>query len=150
MAGINSITISGRLGSDPEMRYTQAGKAVASFRVACNRAQKDECDWFSVTCWEKQAEFASNYLRKGREVTIQGRMQSRQYERDGQKVTTWEIVARDVDPHGPREDTGSQPAPAQHPQRQTQQRPVSHATQQTINQAWAAHGPEMPDDEVLF
>jgi single-strand DNA-binding protein len=64
----------GRLGGDPELRYTPAGKAVCSFSLAVDRQGKDEvADWWSVTLWEKQAEFAANNLKKGGRVLVEGR-----------------------------------------------------------------------------
>lgn len=141
MSSINTITISGRLGRDPETRQTQSGKTICSFSVAVDRRGKDAgTDWFSVTVWERLGELCQEFLAKGRHVTISGRMQSRQYEKDGQKVTAWDLVANDVD-FGPRVDTQDNGAP---PRRQ-----ASPATRQTVQQAWAGHGPEMLDDDQV-
>ena len=121
---MNSIHIIGRLGRDPELRYTQAGKAVASFSVAVDRRQKGETDWFNVSAWEKTAELCNEYLRKGRQVAVRGRMQSRQYEKDGAKVTAWDLVAEEVQFIGPREEE-SAPAPAPAPvQKQAPRKPT--------------------------
>lgn len=121
---MNSIHIIGRLGRDPELRYTQAGKAVASFSVAVDRRQKGETDWFNVSAWEKTAELCNEYLRKGRQVAVRGRMQSRQYEKDGAKVTAWDLVAEEVQFIGPREEE-SAPAPTPAPvQKQAPRKPT--------------------------
>lgn len=139
MSSINTITISGRLGRDPETRQTNSGKTICSFSVAVDRRGKDAgTDWFSVTVWERLGELCQEFLTKGRHVTVSGRMQSRQYEKDGQKVTAWDLVANDID-FGPRVDTQDNGAP---PRRQ-----ASPATRQTVQQAW---GPLPEDDGVPF
>ena len=114
---MNSIHIIGRLGREPELRYTQSGKAVCSFSVAVDRRGKDaEPDWFSVSAWEKTAELCNEYLKKGRMVAVRGRMQSRKYEKDGAKITAWDLVADEVQFLGSREESSepsAEPAPAQ-------------------------------------
>lgn len=157
MASINTIAIIGRLGRDPDLKYTQGGKPVCSFSLAVDRRQKGEADWFQVTTWDKLAELCNEHLRKGRQAAVRGRMQSRTYEaQDGSKRTSWEVVAEDVQFLGGREEREEQEGPAappqQQPQRQAQQRSTNQAkpaTRQAVNQAWAAHGPA-PDDEVPF
>lgn len=138
MSSINTITISGRLGRDPETRQTQSGKSICSFSVAVDRRGKDAgADWFAVTAWERLGELCQEFLSKGRHVTVRGRMQSRQYERDGQKVTVWDVVAEDID-FGPRVDS----APAQR-----QALRASQASRQVVEQNW---GPLPQDDGVPF
>jgi single-strand DNA-binding protein len=95
--------IIGNLGRDPEMRYTPNGQAVTQFTVAVNRRwQKDgewqeETEWFRVVAWGPLAERTAEYLRKGRKVYVEGRIQTRQWEdRDGQKRYTTELVAQTV------------------------------------------------------
>lgn len=149
MSSINRIILTGRLGADPEMRYTTSGKATASFRLAVDRRQKGETDWIPVVAWERLAEVCSEFLTKGKQVAIEGRLQTRTYEsKDGQKRTAFEVVADNMQMLGSRSEGEGQAAPPQQ-QPQRQQRPVSQATQQVVNQAWAAHGPA-PDDEVPF
>lgn len=76
----HTIIIAGNVGRDPEMRYTPAGAAVTSFSVASSRSYKSqgqtvkETIWFRVTCWNKLAEFANNYVKKGSKVLIEGRL----------------------------------------------------------------------------
>lgn len=122
---INTITIVGRLGRDPELRYTQAGKAVASFSLAVDRRGKDAgTDWFQVTAWERLGELCNEHLKKGRQAAIRGRMQSNQREKDGVKTTYWEVVAEEVQFIGPREEE-SAPAPAPAPvQKQAPRKPT--------------------------
>jgi single-strand DNA-binding protein len=83
---INNVVISGRLTRDPEIKYTQSGKAVASISVAVNRRfKKDETDFFDCVAWEKLAELAAEYLRKGSLIGIIGSLRQDRYEKDGQK-----------------------------------------------------------------
>lgn len=98
---LNAVVLIGRLTKDPELKYTASGKAVASFTVAVDRGTKDsegkkETDFIRCVAWEKRAETVVNYLRKGRLVAIQGRLQIRQYEKDGQRREIAEVVANQV------------------------------------------------------
>ena len=88
---MNKIIVIGHLGRDPEMRYTPNGQAVTSFSVASSRRyttsageQKEETEWFNVSAWGKLGETCNQYLAKGRQVYVEGRLSSRSYEaRDG-------------------------------------------------------------------
>ena len=96
---MNKIILTGRLTKDPEVKYTQAGKAVASFTLAVNRMGKDAgADFFSVVAWEKLAEVCGNNLGKGRRILVEGRLQNRSYEAtDGQKRYITEVVAQNIE-----------------------------------------------------
>jgi single-strand DNA-binding protein len=104
MAGLNKVMLIGNVGRDPEMRYTANGKAVATFSVASNRTYTDpsgerheETDWFNIVAWEKLAEQCSQFLQKGRQVYVEGRLQTRSWEgQDGQKHFRTEVVAQSV------------------------------------------------------
>jgi len=90
----------GRLTKDPEVRYTQAGKAVASFTLATDRHTKEgqQADFIPCVAWEKLAEIIGNNLSKGREVLVEGRMQVRSYEaQDGSKRYVTECVINNVE-----------------------------------------------------
>ena len=100
---LNKIIIMGRLGRDPEVRYTQGGTPVASFSLAVDRDFKDKttgeraCDWIDVVAWRQTGEFAARYLTKGRMVVVEGRLQMRDYTaRDGSKRRAAEVVADSV------------------------------------------------------
>lgn len=99
---LNSVVLIGRLTKDPELRYTQSGKAVATLRLAVDRGTTNpqgekETDFIDVVVWERQAETVANYLQKGRLVAVQGRLQVRQYEtQEGQRREKAEIVANSV------------------------------------------------------
>jgi single-strand DNA-binding protein len=99
---LNTVVLIGRLTRDPELRYTQSGKAVATVRLAVDRGTTNpqgerETDFIDVVVWDKQAETVANYLQKGRLVAVQGRLQIRQYEtQEGQKRERAEVVANTV------------------------------------------------------
>jgi single-strand DNA-binding protein len=97
---LNKCLIIGNLGRDPEMRYTPSGTAVTQFSVAVNRNSKDESgewkketEWFRVVLFRENAERAAEWLRKGTKVFIEGRIQTRQYEKDGQTHYMTELIA---------------------------------------------------------
>jgi single-strand DNA-binding protein len=101
---MNKIIVIGNLGRDPEMRYTPGGQSVTSFSVASNRKyttgageQREETEWFNVNAWGKLAELCNQFLTKGRQVYVEGRLHSRSYEaRDGQLRFVNEINLTDV------------------------------------------------------
>ncbi len=101
---MNKIIVIGHLGRDPEMRYTPNGQAVTSFSVASSRRyttsageQREETEWFNVSAWGKLGETCNQYLAKGRQVYVEGRLSSRTYEgRDGQTRVSMDISLTDV------------------------------------------------------
>jgi len=101
---VNKVMLIGRLGSDPEVRYTSGGGAVANFSMATNDAwldksgQKQErTEWHRIVVWGKTAELCAQYLSKGRQAYIEGRMQTREWtDKEGQKRYTTEVVAQTV------------------------------------------------------
>jgi single-strand DNA-binding protein len=110
---VNKAILVGRLGRDPETRYTSGGQAVANFTLATDETFKDRSgerqkrtEWHRIVLWGKLAEIAQQYLKKGQLVYIEGRIQSRQWEdkRDGQKKSTTEIVANVMRMLGSRGD----------------------------------------------
>jgi len=116
MAGINKVILIGRLGSDPEVRYTPSGVAVANFNIATSEEWKDKdsgekkerTEWHRIVVWRRLGEICGEYLSKGRQVYIEGRLQTRDWEdRDGNKRYTTEIVATDVQFLGSRDSSES-------------------------------------------
>lgn len=99
---MNHIVLIGRLTRDPELRYTPNGVAVTNFDLAVdrptpNQAGEREADFIRIIAWQKQAELCANYLKKGRLVAVEGRLQIRSYEaQDGQKRRVAEVVANQV------------------------------------------------------
>jgi len=94
---LNHIIIMGRLTAEPDLRKTPTGKSVTTFTVAVNRdINYTEADFISCVAWEKTAEFVKDHFTKGEMICVSGRLKSRQYEKDGQKRTVWEIVAERI------------------------------------------------------
>jgi single-strand DNA-binding protein len=104
MAGLNKVMLIGNVGKDPEMRYTANGNAVTSFSIAVNRnfqgsdgERREETDWFDIVTWNKLAEICSQYLQKGSQAYVEGRLHTRSWEgQDGQKRYKTEVVAQTV------------------------------------------------------
>jgi single-strand DNA-binding protein len=102
--GLNKVMIIGRLGRDPEMRYTPSGKPVTTFSVATHRSwntsegeRRTETEWFNVVAWGSLAEICKEYLSKNRLVYIEGRLQTRRWDdAEGNKHTSVEIVANEM------------------------------------------------------
>lgn len=119
---LNVAVLMGRLTGDPEIRVTPDGKKVASFSVACDRDFKNrdgerQTDFLNIVAWEKTAEFLEKYFHKGDLISIEGRIQARQYQdRNGNNRTAVEIVARNVFFAGGKKDIAGQAKPAPAPQ----------------------------------
>ena len=96
---MNKVILVGRLTRDPEVRYTQTGKAVASFSVAVDTGYGDNkrADFIPIVVWDKLAEVCGNNLSKGRRILVEGRLQIREYEKDGQKRRSAEVVAQNIE-----------------------------------------------------
>jgi single-strand DNA-binding protein len=143
MASFNKITIVGYLGRDPEIRYTSDGTPVCSFSVATTERKKDKSGdfqdvttWFRITAWRRLAEIANQYLSKGKQVYIEGRLSQSEYQdKDGNTRTTLEVQCNDLQFIGPRGDEGAAPR---------EERPASRESAP----------PEMPshvsDDDIPF
>lgn len=105
MAGINKVILIGRLGRDPEIRYTPGGAAVANFSIATSEEWRDKetgekqerTEWHRIVAWRRLGEICGEYLKKGSQVYIEGRIQTRDWEdRDGVKRYTTEIIAQSM------------------------------------------------------
>lgn len=116
MAGINKAILIGRLGRDPEVRYTPDGTAVANFSIATSEEWKDKdtgekrekTEWHRIVAFRRLGEICGEYLSKGRQVYIEGRIQTREWEdRDGNKRYTTEIVASQMQMLGSRDSYDS-------------------------------------------
>jgi len=130
MAGINKVILIGRLGQDPEVRYTPDGTAVANFSIATSDEWKDKAsgekrertEWHRIVAWRKLGEICGEYLSKGRQVYIDGKIQTREWQdKEGNRRFTTEIVANDVQFLGSRNAGGTRggfdepPAPTEAP-----------------------------------
>lgn len=111
---MNKAILVGRLARDPEVKYTQSGKCVATFTIAVNRRDKDStADFIPVVAWEKLAEIAGNNLLKGRKVLVEGRIQVRNYEaKDGGKRYVTEIIAQNIEFMDSKKPSSEAGAPA--------------------------------------
>ena len=104
MSSLNKVLLIGRLGADPELRYTADGVPVATFNVATSETYKDKSgtkqektEWHRVVAWRKLGEIAGEYLKKGKLVYVEGKIQSREYEgKDNVKRKTFEIIASEM------------------------------------------------------
>lgn len=114
MAGsVNKVILIGRLGRDPEVRYTSGGSAVANFSLATdesfkskNGEQQQHTEWHNIVAWNKLAEICGEYLTKGKQVYIEGSIRSRQWEdKSGNKRTNYEIIANTMQMLGSRADS---------------------------------------------
>ena len=123
MASVNKVILIGNLGKDPETRYSPDGGAVCNFSLACNETWKDKatgekkerCEWVRVATFGKLAEIAGEYLKKGSQCYIEGRLQTRKWQnKEGQDQYTTEVVADRMQMLGSRGDGAAKPegAPA--------------------------------------
>ncbi len=103
-SGINKVILVGNLGQDPEIKYTAGGAAVTTLSLATSESWKDKdtgsdqekTEWHRVVLWRRLAEIAGEYLKKGSKVYIEGQLQTRKWEQDGQTRYTTEVVGRDM------------------------------------------------------
>ena len=131
--GVNKVIIVGNLGADPETRYTPSGTAITSFRIATSESWKDKqtgeaqerTEWHRVEAFGKLAEICGEYLKKGRQVYIEGKLRTDEYEKDGVKKWSTKIIADEMQMLGGKEGGGSTGS-ATPPQQPKRQQPPSH------------------------
>ena len=113
---VNKVILVGNLGKDPEVRYTPSGTPVAQFSLATSRnfkdktgQRQDKTEWHQIVVWNKLAEFCGEYLSKGRQVYVEGRLEYRTWnDKEGNKRYTTEIIANEIRFVGNRADNGGQ------------------------------------------
>jgi single-strand DNA-binding protein len=153
---VNKVILVGRLGRDPETRYTSGGQAVANFSVATDESYKDRngerqkrTEWHKIVVWGKQAEIAQQYLKKGSLVFIEGRIQSREWQdKEGQKRTSFEIVANNFRMLGGRGDSmaaGAGAGAVAGGARSDDFEPSAPS-----DEAYSGGGPEISDEDIPF
>ncbi|HUU01112.1 MAG TPA: single-stranded DNA-binding protein [Myxococcota bacterium] len=150
MAGVNKAILIGNLGADPETRYTQGGQAVSNFRMATSERwtgrdgqQQERTEWHRIVTFGKLAETCQNYLSKGRQVYVEGRIQTRQWEdKEGQKRYTTEIVAQTVRFLGQR-GSGDQG-------RAAEGSPPPYGGDDNFNDGAPSGAPPISDEDVPF
>ena len=147
-----TITIVGRLGSDPELRFSPSGDAICAFRVVTDRRYKDQSGewqsadttWWSVTAWRQLGENVAESLHKGHMVIVRGAIKSREYEtREGEKRTVWEVEAKSVGP-----DLGKATAKVTKAERGGQ--PFDRTNTSLPGDPWATTTPTNATDEPPF
>lgn len=133
---LNVVAIMGRLVADPELRTTQAGHSVCSFRIACDRSyvqqgQERQADFIDIVAWRQQADFVSKYFQRGSLIAIDGSLQTRQYQdKNGNNRTAVEVVANNISFAGAkRQDAQSAPS--------YEQQTISHVQQAKAQSGFA-------------
>ena len=113
---LNRVSLIGSLGSDPELKHTPQGVAVASFNIATNEGYKDQSgqwqdktEWHRIVLWRGMAETASKFLKKGSKIYLEGKLQTRSWDKDGQKHYTTEIVGDKMEFLGGNNNNPQQP-----------------------------------------
>ncbi|MBI3156742.1 MAG: single-stranded DNA-binding protein [Burkholderiales bacterium] len=157
MASVNKVILIGNLGRDPEVRYAPSGSAICNVTIATTRNWKnrdsgekqEETEWHRVVFYDRLAEIAGEYLKKGRPVYVEGRLKTRKWtDKDGQDRWTTEIVAEQMQLLGSREGMGSPP------QDEGSERPARTAAparpQQEAKPAASSTGFDDMDDDIPF
>lgn len=156
MAGYQVCHIIGNVGADPELRKTQSDDSVATFRVAVNETWKDKngdkqerAEWFRVVAWGKLGEVCGEYLKKGRQVHVTGKMRTREWEKDGEKRFTTELNADTVTFLGDsgERSTGERPASQSNGGQKKQSGKPSEGYQRRQPEP---EQPPMSDDDIPF
>ena len=159
---INSVNISGNLGADPEVRMTQAGTPVMNFRMAVNKRKRDQngewydyANWVSVVVFGNRVDWLAKELHKGKRVFVTGELSYSQYEKDGTKRSSLEVVANDIDFDRPPRDqqnggSGTYTQGYQNARQTTPQAPSGGVVQQRVQEL--ANGPSLDynDEDIPF
>lgn len=154
MASLNKVQIIGRIGSDLKLRTTQSGKSVLNFRMATSEYYKDQSgnrqentQWHNIVSWNRQAEIIAQYCQKGSQIYIEGSLQTREWEKDGVKRYTTEIVVRQLQLLDSRKQDNQQQGGYSQPQsQQSQQRQQQQQPQQSQNN----QQDEFVEDDIPF
>lgn len=153
MAGVNKVILVGNLGSDPEIRRTQSGDAVAQFSIATSESWKDKntgekqerTEWHRIVLWRKLAEIAEKYLHKGSKIYLEGKLQTRKWQdQNGQDRYTTEVIGDSF-----QMLDGKPSGDGQQQQRGNDDRARNHASQQMQAPAGSG-GPAGFDDDIPF
>jgi single-strand DNA-binding protein len=157
--GVNKVILIGHLGKDPEVRYTPSGQAVASLTLATsenwtdkNGQKQDRTEWHRIVVWGKLAELCGEYLAKGRQVYVEGRLQTREWaDKEGHKRYTTEIVASQIQFLGGKGQDSMPMSSAKPSSGGFAQETSSHApSSSTSHNAPFDYGPPISDEDVPF
>ena len=154
MANVNRVTVLGRIGSEIELKYTPSGQAVASFSVATSEKFKDKqgnqqekTEWHNIVAWQKSAELINQYCSKGSEIYLEGKLQTRNWEKDNIKHYRTEIVVREFQfVGGKKQDNQQQSGYSQPNQQQSNQ----SQPQPNQNQSYDIPSTDFDPDSLPF
>jgi single-strand DNA-binding protein len=149
---VNKVILLGRLGKNPELKYTPSGQAVAKFTLATSERWKDKTsgelkesvEWHNIVCWSKLAETANQYLTKGSSVYLEGRLQTHSWEKEGQRHYMTEVVINEMVFTGGRGEGSGAGAP------RAAQAAASASPAEEPADRYAAPGTEITDDDIPF
>jgi len=153
---VNKVILIGRLGRDPELKYTPSGAAVAKFSLATDESFKDRTgeqqahtEWHNIVAWNKLAEICGEYLTKGKLVYIEGSIRSRQWQdQSGNKRTSYEIIARNMQMLGSKAESERLGAPGM--ERAAPERPATPPPATATAESAAPPEPEISDEDIPF
>lgn len=155
---VNKVILVGRLGRDPETRYTSGGQAVCNFSLATDESYKDKAgerqkhtEWHKLVLWGKLGELAQQYLKKGSQVYLEGRIQSREWQdKEGQKRTSFEIVGTAMKFLGGRGDNASAPPRAASASVGGGSASDNVGFDSPVSEDAGGHGGEISDEDIPF
>ena len=158
---VNKVILIGRLGRDPELKYTPSGAPVAKFSLATDENFKDRTgeqqkrtEWHNIVAWNKLAEICGEYLTKGKQVYIEGSIRSRQWQdQSGNKRTSYEIIANQMQMLGSKGDSERMPSGGMDraaPERPAQDRPSAAAPPPPSAEPVSPPEPDISDEDIPF
>jgi single-strand DNA-binding protein len=158
---VNKVILIGRLGRDPELKYTPSGAPVAKFSLATDENFKDRTgeqqkrtEWHNIVAWNKLAEICGEYLTKGKQVYIEGSIRSRQWQdQSGNKRTSYEIIANQMTMLGSKGDSERMPSGGMDrgaPERPAPDRPAPSAPPPPSAEQASPAEPEISDEDIPF
>jgi single-strand DNA-binding protein len=153
--GVNKVILVGNLGADPDTRYMPSGKAVTNIRVATSESWKDRqtgdmqerTEWHSIVMYDKLGEIAAEYLRKGSQVYIEGKIRTRKWQdKEGKDRYTTEVIADQMQMLGSRGGGGGAPSEPREPRTTSRQAPAEDRSAAPVDEGGGGGGGEFDDD----
>ncbi len=157
--GVNKVILVGNLGADPDTRYMPSGKAVTNVRLATSESWKDRTtgdmqertEWHSIVMYDKLGEIAAEYLRKGSQVYIEGKIRTRKWQdKEGKDRYTTEIIADQMQMLGSRGGGGGAPSEPREPRSSTRQAPAEDRSAAPVDESGGGGGGGEFDDDIPF
>ncbi len=155
---VNKVILIGRLGRDPELKYTPSGAPVARFTLATDESFKDRngeqqkrTEWHTIVAWNKLAEICGEYLTKGKQIYIEGSIRSREWQdQSGNKRTSYEIVAQRMQMLGSRADAERAAAASEARGASPEPRPAGRPAPESSEAPEPPSGTEITDEDIPF